>query len=87
MAAGQSLRREVLTGEMLSRIRALDALARERGQSLAEMALAWLLRDARVSSVIIGASSVEQIAQNLRALQSPAFSDGELERIDRIALG
>ena len=65
----------------------LDALARERGQSLAEMALAWLLRDARVSSVIIGASSVEQITQNLRALQSPAFSDGELERIDRIALG
>lgn len=50
------------------------------------MALAWLLRDARVSSVIIGASSVEQIAQNLRALQSPAFSDGELECIDRIAL-
>ena len=87
MAAGQSLRREVLTGEMLSRIRELDALARERGQSLAEMALAWLLRDARVSSVIIGASSVEQIAQNLRALQSPAFSDGELERIDGIALG
>lgn len=87
MAAGQSLRREVLTGEMLSRIRELDALARERGQSLAEMALAWLLRDARVSSVIIGASSVEQIAQNLRALQSPVFSDGELERIDGIALG
>ena len=87
MAAGQSLRREVLTGEMLSRIRALDALARERGQSLAEMALAWLLRDARVSSVIIGASSVEQIAQNQRALQRPAFSDGELERIDRIAIG
>lgn len=51
------------------------------------MALAWLLRDARVSSVIIGASSVEQIAQNLRALQSPVFSDGELERIDGIALG
>ncbi len=75
------LRKEVLTDEMLSRIRGLDRLAQQRGQTLAEMALAWLLRDERVTSVIIGASSVEQIADNLRALQHPDFSDEELAEI------
>ena len=57
MAAGRSLQREVLTDAMLERLRALNDIARQRGQTLAEMALAWLLRDKRVTSVIVGASS------------------------------
>ncbi len=81
MSRNGFLRKEVLTDEMLSRIRGLDRLAQQRGQTLAEMALAWLLRDERVTSVIIGASSVEQIADNLRALQHPDFSDDELAEI------
>lgn len=81
MSRNGFLRKEVLTDEMLSRIRGLDRLAQQRGQTLAEMALAWLLRDERVTSVIIGASSVEQIADNLRALQYPDFSDEELAEI------
>ncbi len=66
---------------MLMRIRGLNDLAQRRGQTLAEMALAWLLRDERVTSVIIGASSVEQIADNLHALQNPDFTDEELAEI------
>ncbi len=81
MSRNGFLRKEVLTDEMLSRIRGLDRLAQQRGQTLAEMALAWLLRDERVTSVIIGASSVEQIADNLHALQHPDFSDEELAEI------
>ncbi len=81
MSRNGFLRKEVLTDEMLSRIRGLDRLAQQRGQTLAEMALAWLLRDGRVTSVIIGASSVEQIADNLHALQHPDFSAEELAEI------
>ncbi len=81
MSRNGFLRKEVLTDEMLSRIRGLDRLAQQRGQTLAEMALAWLLRDEQVTSVIIGASSVEQIADNLHALQHPDFSDEELAEI------
>lgn len=81
MSRNGFLRKEVLTDELLSRIRGLDRLAQQRGQTLAEMALAWLLRDERVTSVIIGASSVEQIADNLHALQHPDFSDEELAEI------
>ncbi len=81
MSRNGFLRKEVLTDEMLSRIRGLDRLAQQRGQTLAEMALAWLLRDERVTSVIIGASSVEQIADNLHAVQHPDFSDEELAEI------
>ena len=85
MAEGRSLRRDVLTDAMLTRIRGLDDLARQRGQTLAEMALAWLLHDRRVTSVIIGASSTAQIADNLRALENTAFSDEELARIDALS--
>ena len=83
MAKNKFLRPEMLTDEMLGRIRALDAIARRRGQTLAEMALTWLLHDPRVTSVIIGASSVEQIAENLRALEHPDFSPEELAEIAR----
>ena len=85
MAEGRSLRRDVLTDAMLARIRGLDDLARQRGQTLAEMALAWLLHDSRVTTVIIGASSTAQIADNLRALENTAFSDEELARIDALS--
>lgn len=81
MSRNGFLRQEVLTDELLSRIRGLNDLAQRRGQTLAEMALAWLLRDGRVTSVIIGASSVEQIADNLRALQTPNFTEEELTEI------
>ncbi len=70
---------------MSERIRGLHEIARQRGQTLAEMALAWLLRDKRVTSVIIGASSVAQIEDNLRALEYASFSDDELARIDALS--
>lgn len=81
MSRNGFLRQEVLTEDLQARIRGLNELALRRGQTLAEMALAWLLRDERVTSVIIGASSVEQIADNLRALQHPDFSEEELAEI------
>ena len=82
IAKGGALQRETLTDELLGRIRGLDAVARRRGQSLAQMALAWLLRDERVSSVIFGASSAAQIADNLRALENTRFTAEELHEID-----
>ena len=85
MAEGRALRSDVLTDAMLTRIRGLNDLARRRGQTLAEMALAWLLSDKRVTSVIIGASSTAQIGDNLRALENAAFSDDELARIDSLS--
>ena len=66
-------------------MRALSAIADGRRQSLAQMALAWTLRDARVTSTLIGASSVAQLEQNLGALDNLAFTDEELAEIDRIA--
>ena len=85
MATEGSLRRDVLTDRMSERIRGLHEIARQRGQTLAEMALAWLLRDKRVTSVIIGASSVAQIEDNLRALEYASFSDDELAKIDALS--
>ena len=87
MAEGRSLRSDVLTDAMLARIRGLTDLARRRGQTLAEMALAWLLSDKRVTSVIIGASSTAQIADNLRALENTSFSSEELTEIDALSRG
>ena len=84
-AAEGSLRRAVLTERMSERLRGLHEIARQRGQTLAEKALAWLLRDKRVTSVIIGASSVAQIEDNLRALEYASFSDDELARIDALS--
>ncbi|MCM1300612.1 MAG: aldo/keto reductase [Alistipes senegalensis] len=84
MAGNLSLKQDVLTDDLLARIRRLNAIAERRGQTLAEMALAWLLRDERVTSVIIGASSVEQIADNLHALQNPDFTAEELAEIENV---
>jgi L-glyceraldehyde 3-phosphate reductase len=68
----------------LAQVRALNVLATQRGQSLAQMALAWVLRDGRMSSALIGASRVEQIEQNVAALANPSFTAEELASIDAI---
>ena len=80
-----TLSTEMLTEETLAKVRALDEIARRREQTLAQMALAWTLRDSRVTSTLIGASSVEQLEQNVRALRRPDFSGEELSEIDRHA--
>ena len=85
-ARGASLRPEFLTEENLAHVRALDAIARARGQSLAQMAIAWALRDPRVSSVLLGASSVAQLEENLGALDGAPFDDDELAAIDAHAV-
>jgi L-glyceraldehyde 3-phosphate reductase len=77
-----SFSRDMLTEENLAHIRALNAMAQERGQSLAQMALAWTLRDPRVTSTLIGASSIAQLEENVRALEQLTFSDDELQAID-----
>ena len=71
---------------MLARIRALNEIAARRDQSLAQMAIAWMLRDARVTSALIGASSVGQLEDNVDALAQLEFSTAELEEIDAYAV-
>src|SRR2546423_7620524 len=80
-----SLSQEMLTSETLGKVRALNQLAQGRGQTLAQMALAWTLRDPRVTSTLIGASSVAQLEQNVGALDKLQFSQDELAEIDRHA--
>ena len=80
-----SLSPDLLTDESLEKIRALNEIARGRGQSLAQMALAWTLRDPRVTSALIGASSVPQLEANVAALERFEFSPDELAEIDRYA--
>ena len=80
-----SLSPELLTDAALERIRALNEIASGRGQSLAQMALAWALRDERVTSALIGASSVAQLEDNVAALDRLGFTDDELAEIDRHA--
>ena len=84
-AAGTSLPRERLTEEVLARIRGLNELAQRRGQSLAQLALAWTLRDPRMTSTIVGVSSLAQLEDSLGALERLDFSDDELAEIDRYA--
>jgi len=67
-------------------VRKLNKIAQRRGQSLAQMALAWALRDSRVTSVLIGASKVSQVAENVEALKNLSFSEEELAEIDRDAI-
>ena len=80
-----SLSPELLTDEALDKIRALNEIAKRRGQTLAQMALAWALRDPRVTSALVGASSVAQLEDNVAALDRLEFSDEELAEIDRYA--
>jgi L-glyceraldehyde 3-phosphate reductase len=85
-AQGRFLTKDMITPEALRHVSALNDLARERGQSLAQMAIAWTLRDARVTSALIGASSVRQLDENLATLDNLDFSDDELARIDQHAV-
>lgn len=78
------LQREQVTEEKIDKIRRLNVLAGQRGQTLAEMALAWLLRDGRVTSVLVGASSVAQLEDNLKALRNIVFSPEEIQEIETI---
>jgi L-glyceraldehyde 3-phosphate reductase len=86
MAEDSSLSRDLLTDQNLTHIRALNEIARRRGQSLAQMALAWLARDERVTSVLIGASSVRQLEQNIAALDNLEFRAEDLAEIDKHAV-
>lgn len=78
------LQRENVTEDVIGRSRALNEIAARRGQSLAQMALAWCLRDPRVTSLIVGASSVKQLDDNLHALDNLGFSYDELQQIENI---
>jgi L-glyceraldehyde 3-phosphate reductase len=80
-----SLSPDLLTDQAMEKIRALNEIAKRRGQSLAQLALAWTLRDLRVTSTLIGASSVEQLEDSLGALGKADFSEDELAEIDRYA--
>jgi L-glyceraldehyde 3-phosphate reductase len=84
-AENTSLSPDLLTDEALSKIRGLNEIAKGRGQSLAQLALAWTLRDARMTSTLVGASSVAQLEDSLGALAKLDFSDDELAEIDRYA--
>jgi L-glyceraldehyde 3-phosphate reductase len=80
------LKKAMLSPENLERTRQLDAIAKRRGQTLAQMALAWALRDKRVTSALIGASSPEQVEDSVKALDNPSFTADELKEIDRYAV-
>jgi L-glyceraldehyde 3-phosphate reductase len=80
-----SLSPKLLSEEALEKIRALNGIAQQRGQSLAQLALAWTLRDPRVTSTLVGVSSIEQLESNVAALDHAELGDDELEAIDRHA--
>ncbi|MFE9577642.1 L-glyceraldehyde 3-phosphate reductase [Nocardia sp. NPDC006044] len=83
-AQDKSFQNELLTPEMIDRLRKLNALADKRGQTLAQLALAWALRDDRVTSLVIGASTTDQLEQNVAALETRDFSADELAEIDAL---
>jgi L-glyceraldehyde 3-phosphate reductase len=85
-AQGQFLTEDMLNEDTLAHVRALNEIARGRGQSLSQMAIAWTLRDPRVTSSLVGASSVAQLEENLGALRGLSFDDDELAEIDRHAV-
>ena len=85
MTDGRFLKQSAVTPERLEQIRKLNEIAKERGQTLAEMALAWVLKDGVVTSVLIGASKPSQILDNIKAINNTAFSAEELKRIDEIS--
>jgi L-glyceraldehyde 3-phosphate reductase len=80
-----SLSADMLSEENLKKVRGLATIAEARGQKLSQMAIAWALRDARVTSVVLGASSVRQLDENLGALDNLSFTRDELDRIDQFA--
>lgn len=82
---GKSIRDGQLSEENIKRIRGLNEIARQRGQSLAQMAIAWVLKDNRVTTALIGASSTSQLEDSYGALSNRTFSDEELKEIDVFA--
>jgi L-glyceraldehyde 3-phosphate reductase len=78
------MKQEKITPEVLAKVKALNAIATERNQSLAQMALAWLLKDERVTSVLIGASSSAQLLDSVACLGNLAFAEDELKKIETI---
>jgi L-glyceraldehyde 3-phosphate reductase len=78
------LKKEDITGEVLDKILNLNDLAGQRGQTLAEMSLAWLLNKKAVTSVIVGTSSVKQLQDNIDTIRQIGFTEDELKRIDTI---
>ncbi|MCH5237080.1 MAG: aldo/keto reductase [Muribaculaceae bacterium] len=84
IARGGFLKKDSLTDLTMKKIKMLNEMASRRGESLAQMSIAWLLNDKKVTSVIVGASSVSQLKTNLKALESPAFSETEINEIERI---
>jgi L-glyceraldehyde 3-phosphate reductase len=86
VATGGAMTADMLTEQRLSRVRALNEVAARRGQTLAELALVWALRDPRMTSLVIGASSVAQLEDNVAALANTELTDAELAEIDRHAL-
>ncbi|QNI36851.1 L-glyceraldehyde 3-phosphate reductase [Edaphobacter albus] len=82
---GISLRKEILSEDNLQRVRALNEIAQGRGQTLAQMALAWVLRDARVTSALIGARNLEQLENSLDAVKNLSFTEAELAEIEKHA--
>lgn len=83
---GRFLNESALTEEKLKQIKALNEIAERRGQTLAEMALAWILKDGYVTSVLIGASRPSQILDNIKAIENTSFTDEELKEIDRFSI-
>ncbi|MTH14760.1 L-glyceraldehyde 3-phosphate reductase [Flavobacterium sp. LC2016-01] len=81
-----AMEKDAITPENIAKVKRLNKMAEERGQSLAQMALAWVLKDKRISSVIIGASKPEQVIDSLGCLQNTSFSEYELQTIDQILL-
>jgi len=81
------LKSDAITEEKLTTVRALNELAKDRGQSLAQMALRWVLRHRAMTTALIGASTPEQIEENVTCLQAPEFSESELQRIESILAG
>jgi L-glyceraldehyde 3-phosphate reductase len=82
---GDSFPKEFLSEENLKRVRGLNEIARRRGQSLAQMAIAWVLRKKEVTSALIGARNVEQLDNSLDAIKKIQFSEAELKEIDQFA--
>ena len=83
---GRFLKESILTAERMEQIRKLNELAAQRGEKLADMALAWLLQKKEVTSVLIGASKTQQILDNIKAIHSPPFTEEELQKIDEYSL-
>ena len=86
VATGGAMSSDMLTDQRLAQVRALSVIAQGRGQSLAQLALSWALRDARMTSVVIGASSVAQLESSLGAVSKLAFAEDELTAIDQFAI-